>query len=429
MNDKDLLTLDFINKASSIHGNKYDYSETEYIKALEKVKIICPKHGPFFQTPHDHLAKKGCPKCGLERLSKLKTKSTEQFIEEAKLVHNNKYDYSKVNYVSARENVVIICKEEGHGEFLQTPDNHLNGKGCPICAKAKRENTMLERYGTKYANSSPIIQAKTKENNLSKYGVDHPMKLKENVDKAKTTNLQKYGTEWPLQSDLIVKKMFESNIKKYGATSPMMLDEFKNKIINTNFKRYGVKWPMLSDSVKKKALERLISSNLEKYGVKSPMSLTTPPPGQTLTPKQKGIETKRKNGTFNTSKPEDELEIILKDNFPNIYRNYNKDQRYPFMCDFYIPSKDLFIELNLHWTHGGKWFNPSNKDDVLKLEKWKEKSSSGSKYYANAIKVWTERDVFKRNMAKKNKLNYVVLWNLEDINNWVSSNFEIRKDF
>jgi len=406
MNDKDLLTLDFINKAFSIHGDKYDYSETEYIKALEKVKIICPKHGPFFQTPHDHLAKKGCLKCGLERLSKLKTKSTEQFIEEAKLVHKDKYDYSKVNYVSARENVVIICKEEGHGEFLQTPDNHLNGKGCPICAKTKRENTMLERYGTKYANSSPIIQAKTKENNLSKYGVDHPMKLKENIDKAKATNLDKFGTEWPLQSQEVLNRMFQSNVKKYGVTSPMMLDNFKEKSLNN-----------------------LISSNLKKYGVNFPMSLEYPLPGESLTPKQKVIETKRKNNTFNTSRPEDEFEKTLVEKFSEVYRNYNKDPRYPFMCDFYIPSNDLFIELNLHWTHGGKWFNPSHNEDVIKLEKWKEKSNSGSKYYANAIKVWTERDVSKRNTAKKNNLNYIVLWNLEDINDWVSSNFKIRKDF
>lgn len=63
--------------------------------------------------------------------------TTEQFIEKARQIHGDKYDYSKVEYVNNKTNVCIICPE--HGEFWQTPHNHLKGKGCPICSESKLE--------------------------------------------------------------------------------------------------------------------------------------------------------------------------------------------------------------------------------------------------------------------------------------------------
>ena len=121
---------------------------------------------------------------------------------------------------------------------------------------------------------------------------------------------------------------------------------------------------------------------------------------------QKGILTKRKNNTFNTSKPENKLYELLKQKYTNVKRNYNSDKRYPFMCDFYIPSKDLFIELQASWTHGGKLFNSEDISCLDQLNSWKQKSLT-SKYYKNAIETWTIRDVRKRNIAQQNKLNYI----------------------
>lgn len=118
---------EFIREAQLIHDNRYDYSKVEYVNNKTKVCIICPDHGEFWQIPSDHLNGKGCPQCaGNVRYDK------DTFVEKAKIIHNDRYDYSKVQYVNAHTKVCIICPE--HGEFWQTPQKHLAGQGCPKCA-------------------------------------------------------------------------------------------------------------------------------------------------------------------------------------------------------------------------------------------------------------------------------------------------------
>ena len=127
---------DFIAKAKAIHGEKYDYSKVEYVNSFTKVCIICPEHGEFWQLPFNHLNQshaQGCPKCAAKsRWDKRGKPTTEDFIRKAKEVHGSKYDYSKVEYVNAATKVCIICPI--HGEFWQTPANHLMGNGCSKCA-------------------------------------------------------------------------------------------------------------------------------------------------------------------------------------------------------------------------------------------------------------------------------------------------------
>lgn len=120
--------------------------------------------------------------------------------------------------------------------------------------------------------------------------------------------------------------------------------------------------------------------------------------------------TKKKNNSFNSSKDEEKLyeELLIKYADKTVLRRY-KCERYPFYCDFYIPSEDLFIELNAHWTHGGKPYDPKDKECQEQLAKWKEKAKT-SKFYENAIKTWTERDVKKLQTAKENNLNYRVIY-------------------
>ena len=121
----------FIKKARNIHGDKYDYSKLKYVKAISKVIIICKYHGEFLQTPDKHSHGRGCPRCAIEIRAKSKTKTLNEFIKEAQTKHKNKYNYSKVNYINNMTKIIIICPE--HGEFLQFAANHLQGKGCPIC--------------------------------------------------------------------------------------------------------------------------------------------------------------------------------------------------------------------------------------------------------------------------------------------------------
>lgn len=129
-------TEQFIEDARKIHGDKFDYSEVEYINNKTKIKIICKSCGKkFLQMPYSHLAGFGCPYC-----AGLAKDSTESFIEKAKQIHGNKFDYSKVDYKGSKTKICVICKECGK-EFWQYPTNHLSGHGCPECRYIKQRLT------------------------------------------------------------------------------------------------------------------------------------------------------------------------------------------------------------------------------------------------------------------------------------------------
>ena len=127
-----LTTEEFIAKAKAVHGDRYDYSKVEYVNNQTKVCIICPIHGVFLQRALDHIKGSGCPECGKVKNVESRRKTLEQFIDDARKVHGDKYDYSKVKYENTSSKVCIICKE--HGEYWQAPYTHLNGHGCPKCA-------------------------------------------------------------------------------------------------------------------------------------------------------------------------------------------------------------------------------------------------------------------------------------------------------
>ena len=127
----------WINEAKKVHGDKYDYSKTKYVDAYTKVCIICSKHGEFWQTPVNHLNGSGCPKC------KGKNKTTEDFINESKIIHDDYYKYDKTSYNGAYEKTIITCPV--HGDFEQTPHSHLMGEGCPLCSSSKLEKNVSKR--------------------------------------------------------------------------------------------------------------------------------------------------------------------------------------------------------------------------------------------------------------------------------------------
>lgn len=132
----------FIERSKQIHNNKYNYSKVNYIGNGIEVIIICSKHGEFTQTPNAHLQGSGCKKCGRQSCSSKATKKLSQFIEDAKKVHNNKYDYSLVNYVNNVTKIIIICPD--HGKFEQTPYRHLIGHKCKECSKYGK-NEFIEK--------------------------------------------------------------------------------------------------------------------------------------------------------------------------------------------------------------------------------------------------------------------------------------------
>ena len=416
---------DFIAKANIVHNGKYDYSLVNYTKSSEKIQIICPYHGTFWQTPNKHLAGQGCKICGREKIRC----SIDDFIARARCVHGDKYDYSKVEYKSTHEKVIIICPE--HGAFNQTPHAHIiNQQCCPKCAaieggskrtgcknvahrlsvKQAKQQTCLKKYGTKtWAESN---EGRNKLSNI--------ISSDDVQNRSKETCRIRYGTDFWTQSINGKEKMHEI----------MSSAEMKQRVINGYEDKYGVEHYMKTDAGREIAkqnmstdIRRNATKNgmLKKYGV--PYASMVPEIQQKIV--NNGWKTKRLHGTFNTSKPEETLYSLLCDMFgtDDVVRQY-QDERYPFHCDFYIKSLDTFIELNASWTHGGHWFDENNEQDVVQLEEWQKRSSQkGSRYYHQAIDVWTRRDLEKRQCAENNNLNYIVFWkhDLSDARAWILS--------
>ena len=118
---------EFIYEARKVHGEKYDYSKVFYESSLKKVCIVCPEHGEFWQIPYNHLKGAQCPKC--RAMSSRSNK--EKFVAKCREVYGDLYDYSKVEYVHNKQKVCVICPK--HGEFWVTPNNHMRGSRCPAC--------------------------------------------------------------------------------------------------------------------------------------------------------------------------------------------------------------------------------------------------------------------------------------------------------
>lgn len=139
--------------------------------------------------------------------------------------------------------------------------------------------------------------------------------------------------------------------------------------------------------------------------------------------KLKEHNTKKKNGTFNSSKPELEAKNLLEQKFNKVHYQYRCD-KYPFNCDFYIEDLDLFIELNFGWQHGLRHyhepFNKMNKKHVELLNDLLEKAKT-SNYYKNVAINWSKRDPLKKQYAIDNKLNWIAFYSIKEFKEWHNS--------
>lgn len=141
--DKRLTTEEFIEKAKQVHNNYYSYEHSCYSGSHNKITITCPIHGDVEVIAMNHLKGAKCPKCLGRNLT------TEEWISKAKEIHGNKYEYDKVDYIDNRTPITITCPI--HGDFNQTPNSHLNGRGCPKCGREKAKESNLK-------NTSEFIQ-------------------------------------------------------------------------------------------------------------------------------------------------------------------------------------------------------------------------------------------------------------------------------
>ena len=271
---------------------------------------------------------------------------------------------------------------------------------CPACGKKvtfKKVshnsyiiwNTYCSMECSKSKNACKIQKERYIRTCLEKYRVENAFQSEQIKDKIKQTCLEKYGVENAAQSEVIKDKMKKTCLEKYGCEYALQSGIVKDKIKQTCLKRYGVEHPMKLDFYKSKV-------NAAIY------------------------ESKKKNHTFNTSKPEENGYKLLynKFGFCNVKRQY-RTELYPFACDFYIKSLDLYIEFNFYWTHGKHKFDSNNKDDVDKLNDLKIKYNNGEHpLYKGAIITWAKSDPKKFNTAKKNNLNYLAFYTWNEFLEW-----------
>lgn len=339
--------------------------------------------------------------------------------------------------------------------------------GVPYAAQspviqAKARATNLRRYGYTNANkrpfmrkrlsqvmkkNAPMIAAKSRKTCLEKYGVEYygqtvearkaqSERMRRNLDvflaKSRATMQKRYGVNYSWESAALRNKAQSTMVRRYGSPCYVQSDDYQerldiimDKVRNTNMSRYGAPVYTQSNEYKQNVNDiqfKIQSTMRDIYGT----SVYTQSDDYKQNPDKiqaKKNATMRQNGTFNTSSVEEHVK-----GFDDFESQYNNDSRYPYLCDFYDKDRDLFIEVNASWTHGYHWYDAEN--DVDTCEKWKVKSKK-SEYYANALEVFTKRDVEKRETARVNSLNYVTLWDSDgmDADLWFAMGMPLGKDY
>ena len=278
--------------------------------------------------------------------------------------------------------------------------------------REKAKLTYLKKYGVTSPLKSDIFKRKSKETCLKKYGVEYTGQIPQKIEKTKNTFLEKYGVDSIFKSNKIREQILNTCIKKYATSEDDIsnivnigqLTYIKNKIKNTCLKKYGVDNPMHSDYYKHLLSYILSSEEVQK----------------------KTYNTKLKNHSFNISYQEDICFELLKQKYSDCIRQYKSDL-YPYNCDFYIPSLNLYIEYNGSHYHHYHPFDINDDNDINELNRLKEKAENSNAHkngkksqYDNIIYTWTILDVKKRNIAQQNNLNYIEFWNINEVKEWIN---------
>lgn len=244
------------------------------------------------------------------------------------------------------------------------------------------------------------------------------------ANKKKTAEMRKKISE-ALRGRRIPREQIERRVETRKLTKPFQTEESKKKISQE----------LKGHTVLRESIEKRKQTIISKYGSfkNMPHGHLSEESRQRISEHNKSAEFQKfqrekkiLNGTINTSRPENCVYEKLTTAFKNDVVRYYSDERYPFECDFYIKSLDLFIECNFHWTHGGHPFDENDPRDQKTLEGIRKKQSfylndKGKKkqnYYFVFEDVWTKRDVLKLKMTKDNKLNYLTFYSLDNFNTW-----------
>ena len=361
---KKLTTEQFIEKARQVHGDKYDYSQSVYVNTITPICIICPEHGEFKQTPHMHLQGNGCPKCFNKKRGDTTRMTTEEFIKRAREIHGDKYDYSKTIYKNIMTKVCIICPE--HGEFKQTPNDHLNRKrNCPKCVHRSYKKTTEEF----------IEEARAVHGNR----YDYSKVVYEREDDKVCIICPKHGEFWQ-----------SPHRHLFGQKCPKCANE-----INGKNKRLSL------DTFVKKAMEihgnRYDYSKVEYKTTDTPVCIICPEHGEFWQAPHNHIGQKQGCPKCSKSHMEKEISLFLDENSVR----YEEQKKFPWLkykrrlsLDFYLPDYDIAIECQGE-QHFIKMRYITETDEKRKMVQERDKvkkelcEKHGIKliYYSTAVKL------------------------------------------
>lgn len=319
-------------------------------------------------------------------------------LTEYQKTHSNSatQKYFKLTYTRYNE----ILNELG----IEKASNHdSRSKGVrTVLSKAEQQN--LINYYASHSDCSTCRKFKISKQHmldiLATYDI-MPHSKEENRQfgnqRQKETLLERYGVDNYQKAAECKEKVKQTCLEKYGVPSYTQTKEYQEKSRQTCLKKYGTN--TYGSSIEAQAYRIATCQEWRK----------------------KISKTMAENNTFNSSKGEEVFyEKLCKKFEPlDIIRQYT-ETRYPYACDFYIKSQDLFIELNLTWTHGGHPFNNEEPADRNKLRIWQEKAKT-SEYYKNAIYTWTDLDTRKYKAVTQNKLNFVAFYNLQEAIDWLNT--------
>lgn len=296
--------------------------------------------------------------------------------------------------------------------------------GVDHIAKLKSFNNVF-RYNNPQKNEK--TREKTKQTLLNKYGVEHALQSKNCLEKRKRTCLQKFGKENNSQTLEWKNKVIETCVNKYGVEHVLQNKEIKKKQEQTCIKRFGTNNIFSSKIGKQKIKQTLLNKyNVDSFSKTNEFKYYMSELMSSKEMQEKIYNTQKKNNSFNKSKSEDLAFELLKKKYPDVIHHYKDFKKYPFICDFYIPSLDLFIECQFGMYHNKRPFigNKLDKDEVIKLQeksfKRKQITGKNKSRYDAVIYTWTILDPKKRNIAKLNNLNFIEFWNLNELKKWIN---------
>jgi hypothetical protein len=272
----------------------------------------------------------------------------------------------------------------------------------------KTKQTCLEKYGTEYYQSTNECKSKVIETNLARHGYEHF-----DNEKIKQYWMDHYGVENCLAVKEVRDKAKQTCLERYGTENYQSTKEWQEKIKETCQRKYGADTWQQSSVYKENYstfIEKRRQTCLEKYGKESFCQTDEWREKVLPTKLKKEHDTKERHQSFTKSTIEEQFYKWLIEQGYEVKRQYS-DERYTFNSDFYLPQFDLFIEIQGHWTHGGHDYDENSEEDRKKLEKWKSKSES--KFYKQAVYIWTDLDPRKLEQAKKNEINLLRIYSIK----------------